>query len=155
MITIRLVKHPGPFQVAVQIAQYGFWASHCDALMPDGELLGARFVGGVQSRPGDYDKGGFTREHFIRIPATPGQTDSFHHFLRAQIGKPFDTFAILAFATQRDWQSPDRWFCSELQAAGLVAAGIFPEHLAIGFARITPRDVLMLSSGVCEKEQNG
>ena len=38
--------------------------------------------------------------------------------------KPYDKLAIVAFAVNRDWRSPDAWFCDELVAAGLEHAEV-------------------------------
>ena len=83
--------------------------------MPDGTLLGAHASGGVQARPKGYDRGKFWKQLFVPIPATPEQTDGFHTFLRAQIGKPYDFEAILGIVAQRDWRKDKAWMCSELK----------------------------------------
>ena len=147
MITLRFVTSHGAVSAGIRAAEYGFWASHTEALMPDGTLLGAHYDGGVQARPRDYDKGQFTREQFVTIPVADAVADRFHAFLRSQIGKPYDLEAIIAFVTRRDWQQPDAWFCSELQAAGLAACGWFEASLATEFNHITPRDLLLIISG--------
>jgi len=146
VITLRFVSHPGIFDVACKAAQYGFWCSHCDAVMRDGRLLGARFIGGVQARPGDYDAGGFTREFRLDLDADREQSDRYFDFLTSQIGKPYDAAAIIAFYSRRDWQSPEKWFCSELLGAALAECGLFPPEMAVKFSRVTPRDMLLLAS---------
>jgi hypothetical protein len=147
MITLRFVTGDSMVSAAIRHAEYGFWASHVEALMPDGTLLGAHIDGGVMARPRDYDKGQFTRERFVDIDAAPDVCDRFQAFLRSQLGKPYDTTAILAFVAARDWQEKDSWFCSELQAAALVACGWFASPLATEFNHITPRDLLLIVSG--------
>ena len=147
MLTIRFVTCSDPVSEGIRRFEYGFWATHCEALMPDGTLLGAHAEGGVKARPRDYDKSEFTRELYVSIPATPAQTDAFHSFLRAQVDKPYDFLAIAGLALQRDWQNEDAWFCSELQAAALCRCGVFPPHLATEFSHVTPRDVLLILSG--------
>jgi hypothetical protein len=148
MITLRFVSHPGIFNWACQIAQYGFWPTHVEAVMPEGKLLGA-MSDGVKSRDAHYDAGKCVREKFVQLRTSEGRAASFHAFLRSQIGKPYDTWAIVSFYSKRqgrDWQAPDSWFCSELIAKGLAACGLFPAHLADEFSRITPRDLLLLIS---------
>lgn len=147
MITIRFVTTAGdPVSEGIRRFEYGFWATHVEALMPDGTLLGAHAEGGVQARPRDYDKGKFSQEMFLSIPATPAETESFHQFMREQVGKPYDFLGIAGLALARDWQNPDAWFCSELVAAGLSHCGIFPPHLATEFNHVTPRDALLILS---------
>lgn len=148
MITIRFVTTSGdPVSDGIRKFEFGFWATHVEALMPDGTLLGAHADGGVMARPATYDKNKFSREMYVELPATPQQADSFHQFLREQLGKPYDFIGIAGIALGRDWQSPDRWFCSELIAAALCHCGVFPPHLATEFNHVTPRDVLLIVSG--------
>lgn len=54
MIVLRFVTGNSFVSAAIQRAEYGFWASHVEALMPDGTLLGAHIDGGVQARPRGY-----------------------------------------------------------------------------------------------------
>jgi uncharacterized protein YycO len=149
MITIRFVAGNDFISRGIRLFEYGFWATHVETLMPDGTLLGAHARDGVQARPRDYDKGKFSKEEFVDIPATPEQTDGFHTFLRAQIGKPYDFKAILGLVMQRDWRSDKAWMCSELVTAGFCQdkVGIFPPQLATKFSRVTPRDLLLIVSG--------
>ena len=149
MITIRFVNHPGIFSRLCRFAQYGFWADHCDAVLSDGSLLGSRFLdGGVRVRTADYDAGGFDQEARIPLKADPIQTALFHGFLLQQVGKPYDSLAILAFIAERDWQAPDAWFCDELLAAALVAAELLPKSLALQTSRITVRDLFLLTTAL-------
>src|ERR1700674_4415065 len=101
---------------AVLIGAHDGWATHVEALMPNGRLLGALLEGGVQSRPMDYDKGTATRELYVPLQNVPGE-DKFNDFLNAQIGKPYDKLGIVGFVFGRDWHAGDSWFCSELMAA--------------------------------------
>lgn len=147
MITLRFVTSPDMVSAGIRAAEYGFWASHVEAALPDGTLLGAHFEGGVRVRPADYDAGQRSKEMRITLPSDDLMDDRFYAFLNKQLGKPYDVEAILAFVTQRDWQSPEAWFCSELIAAALVACGWFSTPLATEFNHITPRDLLLIVSG--------
>lgn len=146
MITLRFVSHPGLFNWACTIAQYGFWGTHCEAVMPDGTYLGA-ISDGVKARDPNYDKGKFKKEVFLDVKATADQEEIFYAFVQSQIGKPYDLWAILAyFYPSRDWQSFDAWYCSELLGTGLAECGILPKEMAVKFSRVTPRDLLLLIS---------
>jgi len=154
MITLRFVSHDGLFNWACRIAQYGFWGTHCEAVMPELTYLGA-MSDGVKARAGNYDAGKFSQETFLGIEATPEQEEIFYAFIESQIGKPYDLWAILAyFYPSRDWQSFDAWYCSELLATGLAECGILPKEMAVKFSRITPRDLLLLISTRTEAELN-
>ena len=114
--------------------------------MPDGSYLGA-LRDGVKERPPDYDADGFSHETFLDVEATSEQEDIFYAFLGSQIGKPYDVWAIVSFFfPSRDWQEFDAWDCSELLSTALAESGILPQHMAVKFSRITPRDLLLLIS---------
>jgi uncharacterized protein YycO len=144
---LRFVTGNALISRAIRTAEYGFWASHVEAQMPDDTLLGAHFDGGVLARKVGYDKADTTREMFVHLPATTIQDDAFHAFLRGQLGKPYDLTAVEAIPVARDWTTPNAWFCSELQAAALRACGWFACDLAAQFSKITPRDLLLILSG--------
>ena len=116
--------------------------SHVDAVLPDGTLLGARsdvlkgVPTGVQIRPPGYET--VALQMVMEIPCTTLQEAAFYRFLRAQLGKPYDTSAIWGFAFGRDWHNPDQWYCSELQTAALEAAGILPKTLFLAANKVTP-----------------
>lgn len=153
MILLRFVSHPGLFNWACTIAQYGFWSTHCDAVMPDGRYLGA-ISDGVKIREPDYDAGNVTREVFVEVKATAEQEEIFYAFIESQVGKPYDTWAIVAyFWPSRDWQELDSWFCSELLATGLAECGILPKEMAVKFSRVTVRDLLLLISTRAKADQ--
>ena len=153
MIVLRFVSHPGLFNWACSVAQYGAWMTHVDAVMPDGRYHSA-MSDGVKTRPPDYDVGKFTREMFVEVRATPEQEEIFYAFIESQIGKPYDTWAIVAyFWPSRDWQEFDSWYCSEELATGLAECGIFPKELAVKFSRVTVRDLLLLISTRAEAGQ--
>lgn len=122
------------------------WCSHVESFAYRNELstIGALFKDGVRLR-GVHDAcyKGISREETVRLRCKDWQYEKFHEFLRAQLGKPYDWRAILSFAFgNRDWQEPDSWFCSELQAAALVYAGLL--HITLPADRLTPRDLYLL-----------
>lgn len=80
------------------------------------------------------------------LNATPYQETMWLHWLREQVGKPYDKLGIVAFAFDRDWRSPESWFCSELQARALEVCGWFPKPLAAHASTITPRDLFLVLS---------
>lgn len=145
MITLQFVSELGLGGLFIQ--WYGHSAySHVDCVMPDGHLLGARIIGGVQIRPKTY--GTFTRFLRVNIPASPTTTDAYLAALKAEVGKPYDATAILGFVTGRNWREPDSWFCSELLAAMLEKVKVFPYPLSSPANRITPQDLIIALSAI-------
>lgn len=124
--------------------------SHIDAVLPawtgrEGQLLGARFKGGVQIRPAGYLPS--ARATRFTIDCAPQQESLFYEFLFNQIGKPYDWRAILAFVVDRDWRCPDAWYCSELFSAALEHCGRIPRLFAPE-SRLTPNDDALLLSAL-------
>jgi uncharacterized protein YycO len=146
VIKLRFVTCNDAVSAGIRCGEYGFWASHAEAVMADGSLIGAHYDGGVQRRPKGYDAATLQRELIVPIPTNSDVEDKFIDFLGAQIGKPYDIDAIAALVVGRDWRKPDAWFCSELQAAALEACGWLP-MLAADVSKITPRDLLLIASG--------
>jgi len=124
--------------------------SHVDCLLDDGQLLGARSdrVGGkppgVQIRPQGYIK--FSQCVVMTVPCTAAQKRIYHDFLTDQLGKPYDSEAIWAFAFNRDWREKDSWICSELlAAAGEKSSILRPLYLAAN--KIVPVACALVYSG--------
>lgn len=109
--------------------------------MPEGTLLGA-MSDGVKARPADYDNLGgtaaFIRQEFVNVHVTPEQEDIFYEYLRSQVGRPYDFWAIYAFFwPSRDWQESDRWDCAELIGTSFSMCGVLPREIAMGYSRLT------------------
>jgi hypothetical protein len=125
--------------------------SHVDAVMPDGNLLGSRsdHMGGrppgVQIRPPGYAR--FALTVCFEIETLPNREVAFWGFLDSQLGKPYDSRAILGFVSGRNWREQDSWICSELISAGLETALIFhPLYLAA--SKIDPSNLAMAVSAI-------
>ena len=133
MITLQFSTKRLPFAWLIRKATWARF-SHVDFVLPDGRLLGARGFGGVTIRePGEY-----SRCQRFRVAAPVSVLD----IAASQIGKPYDWGAIAGFATRRNWQDPQRWFCSELIAWAFQEAG-FPLLRTMDSHKISPRDLLL------------
>lgn len=109
--------------------------SHC-AIEIDGQFWEATFKKGVSV----CDKADF-RSRYPESEAIEifGDEDAALTFLDAQLGAGYDFAALVAFPLRESWQSSEKWFCSELVAGALVAAGSLKiDH---DISRITPRDI--------------
>jgi hypothetical protein len=127
------------------IRAYGHgWCSHVDAVLEDGNLLGARLAGGVAVRAPGYAS--FSRSQIVEMPCAPGIAEAFYGFVRSQVGKRYDLLAIAAFAVDRDWRDDNAWFCSELAGRALEVSRYFEHRLATQANRLTPPDLLLLCS---------
>lgn len=148
-VTLRFVTAGDPISRVIRGGEMGFWASHTEALMPDGALLGAHADGGVQARAGNYDTT-WTEQLFVNVPCTDDQQAAFEQFLTAQIGKPYDMEAIGEMAVgaltgqQQSWPlTASSYICSALQTSALITAGILTQAPATP-RLTTPRDLLMM-----------
>lgn len=146
MITLRFVTLSDFASAAIRIYQYGFWASHVEALI-DGKLVGSHLKGGVRARPIGYDAKTLVREQMISIDADDAATKTYESFVQAQIGKPYDVKAIVAMLVQRDWRDPNKWFCSELIAAAFEECKVF-SRLPSAVNHILPRDIALMVSAL-------
>jgi hypothetical protein len=126
--------------------------SHVDIVLKDGTLLGARSdaVGGqppgVRIRPPDYE----SWEHIARISidSLPYQEANAYAFAQAQLGKPYDTTAIIGFIFNRGWREDDSWICSELAIAMVEQAGIYNYPPAVPSNKIDPCMAFALASTI-------
>ncbi len=129
--------------VAIRLFQHG-WATHVDTVIDSGSrLLGARHAGGVAIRPVGYQA--FTRTAVLRMQCAEKVRNAYLQFLGGQLGKPYDSTAIAAFAFGRDWRAHDSWFCSELVMAALESAS-FVRPLETPANRVTPEMLMFLCS---------
>ena len=61
------------------------------------------------------------------------------HWAYSQSGKPYDTLGVLGIGFRRNWESSDKWWCSELVAKACLEAGI--NLINVPLTRITPEDI--------------
>jgi hypothetical protein len=133
--------------------------SHVDAVLEDGNLLGASdspkapFIegnpGGVAIRPPDYQPFAIRRMAHIYVPARVEVR--FYEILRSQLGEPFDNSAMHAVFSGRpnngrNWKDESAWFCSELKAWAFEESGAFDVLPLISKDRVTPPDLLLMIS---------
>ncbi|OJT01241.1 hypothetical protein [Marinobacter nauticus] len=71
-------------------------------------------------------------------------------FLESQLGKKYDWMALVALPFRTTWQSPHRWFCSELVAKALAVGGV--RAFSVEKYRITPRDLWILKPWLARAE---
>lgn len=141
MIILRFVYDPGLVTKLITFDSDepgGF--CHVEAVMPGGTYLGAH-VTGVAARSMNYDAGKFTREKFVLLPATVGQTEKWAHYLRATIGEPYDFAAIAGFVSHLDLRQKHHVICSALQTLALRWCEYLPVPLPVPAHRVSVRDL--------------
>lgn len=124
--------------------------SHVNVVTPEGNLLGALMEGGVEIRKPDYDK--FTLQILVTLPVTDEQYEAFWQYAYSKVGTKYDKKAILGITFGDNRNDPNKVFCSEYQAAGIIAANIF--RIAKDPSKIDPevlRLMIMTQPGVTEK----
>ena len=133
MITVQFSRKRDPFSALIRWFTWSEF-SHVDIVLPDGRLLGATALGGVQIR---------TPEKFEAVEQfTVEAPDDVVKIASLEVGKPYDWTGIFGIVGRRNWQDPDRWFCSELVAWAFQKAGC-PLLRSPRSHRITPRDLLL------------
>jgi len=132
--------------------------SHVDLVLDDGNLLGASdnpsapvMSGnprGVAIRPPHYQRFAVRRDATIKT--TPKRRKRFHDFCWDQLGKPFDNSALSPkiFLSpsfeNRDWRSPEKWFCAELMGRATEEAPLLDWEIPGIKNRITPADLILI-----------
>lgn len=138
MITLQF---SGTNTLGSKIVQYGTWswAGHVDFVLPNGKLLGALPILGGGVRIHEM----LPRKSYSRIERyTIDAPDAVLVTALSQLGKLYDWRGIASFVTRSgDWQSPDRWFCSELVMYSFVENGI--ELIRDITNRVTPASLLL------------
>jgi len=107
-------------------------------LFPDGTLIGALGTGVERTT---------LQDRFRTHPISQYRIDEINlkdelrarEFAEAQVGKPYDYTAILAFMTpwRTDWNDDAKWFCAELAAATAAEGGVTVARESM--ARVTPQ----------------
>ncbi len=65
-------------------------------------------------------------------------------FIESNLLKKYDWLGVIGIGLKRDWQSNNRWFCSEIVASALKYSGVqlFDSRF---YGRITPQDLYKLN----------
>lgn len=125
---------------AIEVAT---WSDFCHtALVYDGVAIEATFKHGVRGVPAEALAKSYDKVYIVDIPT--GNDEGIFLAALSQVGKPYDATALLGILAHRDWQEPDRWFCSELVAWAFSQGGhpLFREQVV---HRITPQMLWMLA----------
>lgn len=128
MIKVHFCSSWKPGAVGIQVFTKSIF-SHV-AIEVDNKLYEARFHSGVHTPK--------TIEDVVYTVGLRGlDEEAMKVFLDTQVGKAYDSTAIIAFVCSRDWEDTNEWFCSELVAMALKV-GNFPN---------IPKDVNLIDPG--------
>jgi hypothetical protein len=147
MIRIRFVATKGDWLSSlIEWREMGS-VSHCEAVLPSGEIIAALIGEGVVRKPADYDKTS-TSQIFVDIEPPPGGLDRWTCYLESRLNRPYDMDAILGFVLHTDRRKRGGMICSMLMALSLAhnEAGVFPRPLSERAHKISPRDLLLILS---------
>lgn len=133
--------------IGAKLIKFGTWSwcSHVDIELPNGKCIGALPHGGVQIRSNDYDKDEADRIERYCIETSLVDEQKIYDFAKSQIGKPYDFSAILGFVVRENWESPNKWFCSEFVESTLRQVDCGLIRTTYDAWRITPKDLLISS----------
>ena len=141
MSAVRLLftrrRHPG--SALIRVTTWSAW-SHVD-LIDDQSVLGAVAFHGVERELLATRLANASRAAVMTIPCADAQ--AVIAAAESQIGKPYDWLGVLGIGLHRDWQEPDRWFCSEMAAWAFHEAGR-PLFRPDALYRVTPQHLWML-----------
>ncbi len=118
--------------------------SHVEKVHEGGDLIGADGYNGVNIVKIEHRMEKGTGFLLCEQELTPGEELVFANFMQGKLGKKYDWGAIISFPFRGDWQSDNRWVCSEI----IAAAGAKCKNPLLSFnhfnpSRITPRDLLL------------
>lgn len=144
MIRLRFVTCNDTLSMAIRWAE-DFWASHVEAVLPDG-YLGAHADGGVLVRPVGYDQAILRREEFVEINTDALTALNWEAWLRTKIGTPYDFSAILGIVVRAELGERGHVICSALQTEALRVCGL-AKDFPLPSAEISPRDLRIFLAG--------
>jgi uncharacterized protein YycO len=130
----------------------GGWPSHVEFVTGPGQYLGSDIDTGVATVDDKYySQFPLGKEEYYKIEVTESQYNLIFSFLKQQMGKKYDSWALVGNIFRRNWQVNEKWFCSELIASAFNYAG--KSIINYKTNRVTPLDLLKQSIFTkCEKK---
>lgn len=147
-IRLRFVRNRTRFSLFTGFDER-FWATHVEAVMPDGKYIGA-YHEGVGIRDPGYDDSTWSHQLFLDLPCTEAQQRAHEAYLRKRIGTPYDWMSIVGFVAHMDFHSTHHLICSALAHMSLrqPEAPYFPYPLAIPAHQTSPAILAIVLSGI-------
>ena len=109
--------------ILIRAAAWGGRWSHCGLVMPDGSVIESVALQGGVIRSALADVIAKSTAHqMLNIPVPDAQ--SAYAWAESTLGMAYDWGGVFGIpAREHEWQSPDRWYCSEHCAYALKMAG--------------------------------
>lgn len=142
MVPILFSTGPSLASKLVKATTWSKW-SHVEILNKDNHnmLIGANAPKGVVYK----SMVSRIEESTVVVQADfPGDFAKAWSFAESQLGTPYDWLGAAGMGFHRNWEKDDAWFCSELVAASLAAAGYCPYRAHL-LRRIVPQHLWMLN----------
>ena len=148
-IILRFVNEDDELDAQIRRDQYGFWASHVEAIVPDSHDHHILRYDDREKRWGWIEgEDDWHEECVVEIPVTDEQQSDFYWFLNMEVqGKRYDMRAIAGVQYDLASHKRDRWNCSDPIYWALVTAQVF-KTLAPGLWYVTARDIMLALSAV-------
>lgn len=124
MITLLFTAKKAPGSIFIRVATWSRW-SHVALVCGDGsviEAIGFKGVRRISFEEAIHGSFRFALVEFKNVPEEKNQ--ELIKVLMSQIGKKYDYLGALGIGLHRNWQSEDKWICSELIAWGFQQVGI-------------------------------
>ena len=139
MIIIHLVDHDNLLSQAIKLYKKGRFA-HAEAFTPQGTIIGAFAIGGVQERPLDYGTEKILDEVWLALKADDDMSAKFYHYLRSPevMGEKYAYTDIVGFLEPFKLPHWHAVFCSALIDDALRWVGWFPRPLPIAAHDVDP-----------------
>jgi hypothetical protein len=114
--------------------------SHVDIVTGDGTVIGATAFMGVHEYPMSDRLAQSTRWALFEAPGVDAA--SVIAQARQRVGKAYDWLGVIGVGLHRDWQSEDKWECSEFGAKCFLDAGAPLLNPQVPVWRYVPEDLL-------------
>lgn len=124
MITLLFTAKKAPGSIFIRVATWSRW-SHVALVCGDGSVIEAIGFKGVRRIPFEEAIHGSFRFSLVEFKnVSEEKNQELIEVLMSQVGKKYDYLGALGIGLHRNWQSEDKWICSELIAWGLQEIGI-------------------------------
>ena len=129
MIRVVFSTRKGPFSLIIRAMTFSRWSHVCLLNEETGEVCEAIYPRVRVIRFADW------LNEQKRMEIGPAVNRAAWNFATGRAGQRYDVLALFGLAFRKYWNSPGKWFCSELVAASLsTKRRIFRDDVS----RITP-----------------